>query len=296
MTSIQHVDSTPVSQKRPTKGVHEGKSIGAMAPAGKGGRSRGPGRPRTEESSNTNRLSILRCALRLTKKTTLQDLSILMVARSMKVAPGLIHYYIGGRDWLTSGVINLFYRDLLRFWPQEVGDWQADLIATAKTMYDHLMAYPGVCSYIASNHRFRIFQLVEFSDRDWGVEFLERFSGRVHAAGLPGVRSATYVHMLMNFIINCAHNTTDHIYPAQHSKIIEAKISLLDPQKYPNIFFGRETPARINGAGSLEEGCRLILLGMTNDLMANRDSLGAATTSDEIRDHPNKRLRKTSTG
>jgi AcrR family transcriptional regulator len=293
--SSQHVDSTPVSPKRRAKGIREEKSIGAMAPAGKSERSRGPGRPRAEDGSNTSRLSILRCALRLTKTTPLQDLSILMVARSMNVAPGLIHYYIGGRDWLTSGVVNLFYRDLLRIWPKEVGDWQADLIATAKTMYDHLVAYSGVCAYIASNHRFRIFQLAEFSDRDWGVEFLERFSGRVHAAGLPGARSATYVHILMNFVINCAHNTTDHIYPGQHNKMIEERIALLDPQKYPNIFFGQETPARINGAGALEEGCRLILLGMTNDLMTNKNSLGATTSLNESPARPNKRGRKTNT-
>jgi hypothetical protein len=96
----------------------------------------------------------------------------------------------------------------------------------------------------------------------------------------------------MNFIINCAHNTTDHIYPAQHSKIIEERTALLDPQKYPNIFFGRESPLRINGAGSLEEGCRLILLGMTNDLMANKDSLGAKNTLNAIPGRPRKRLSK----
>jgi hypothetical protein len=77
--------------------------------------------------------------------------------------------------------------------------------------------------------------------------------------------------------------------------MIEERIALLDPQKYPNIFFGQETPARINGAGALEEGCRLILLGMTNDLMTNKNSLGATTSLNESPARPNKRGRKTNT-
>jgi AcrR family transcriptional regulator len=270
----QNTDIAPLSQGKKSKGARR-KSIAAAEAPGAIAQGRGPGRPLAAEGRNISRLSILRAALRLTKTTPLQDLSILMVARSMKVAPGLIHYYIGGRDWLTSGVINLFYRDLLKIWPKETGDWQVDLLATARTMYDQFMTYPGVCAYIVSNNRFRIFQLTEFSDRDWGVEFLERFAGRVHAAGLPGSRSATYVHMLMNLVINVAHNTTDKIYPAEHSKMIEEKTAQLDPQKYPNIFYGRESPLRINGAGSLEEGCRFILLGMTTDLKESNASATA---------------------
>jgi hypothetical protein len=81
--------------------------------------------------------------------------------------------------------------------------------------------------------------------------------------------------MLMNLVINVAHNTTDKIYPAEHSKMIEEKTAQLDPQKYPNIFYGRESPLRINGAGSLEEGCRFILLGMTTDLKESNASATA---------------------
>src|SRR5689334_15383315 len=65
------------------------------------------GRPPASEKSGTNRQAILQAALKLAKTYPLQDLSIVTVARAMNVTPALIHYYIGGRDWLTSGIMNL---------------------------------------------------------------------------------------------------------------------------------------------------------------------------------------------
>jgi len=109
------------------------KSASALAAAP----ARGPGRPPAADGRSVSRASILRAALRLAKETPLQDLSILMVARSMKIAPGLVHYYLGGRDWLTSGVINLFYKELVKNWPAETGVWEDDLRAAAKLVYGH---------------------------------------------------------------------------------------------------------------------------------------------------------------
>lgn len=55
-----------------------------------------------KNAGTVTRISILRAALKLAVKTALQDLSIVTVAKSMGVTPALIHYYIGGREWLTS--------------------------------------------------------------------------------------------------------------------------------------------------------------------------------------------------
>ena len=237
---------------------------------------RGPGRPSAADSRSVSRASILRAALRLAKDTPLQDLSILMVARSMKIAPGLVHYYLGGRDWLTSGVINLFYKELVKNWPEQTGDWEDDFWIAAKLVYGHFANYGGVAAYVVSNSRFRIYQLTAFSDKDWGVEFLERFAARVHAAGLPGERSALYAHLLLEFIISTGHATAFHIHPSEHRKFLEEKTAQLDPQKFPNIFRDRFSPLTIDGSVAFNELCRLFLLGIKTDLAAVRELNGAA--------------------
>ncbi len=248
------------------------KTASAPAPP-----ARGPGRPSAADPRSVSRASILRVALRLAKETPLQDLSILMVARSMKIAPGLVHYYLGGRDWLTSGVINLFYKELVKNWPEQTGDWEDDLWAAAQLVYRHFANYGGVAAYVVSNSRFRIYQLTVFSDKDWGVEFLERFAARVHAAGLSAERSALYAHLLLEFIISTGHATARHIHPAEHRKFLEEKTAQLDPQKFPNIFLDRFSPLTIDGSVAFKELCRLFLLGIKTDLAAAQDLNGAAT-------------------
>ena len=247
------------------------KSASALAAAP----ARGPGRPPAADGRSVSRASILRAALRLAKETPLQDLSILMVARSMKIAPGLVHYYLGGRDWLTSGVINLFYKELVKNWPAETGVWEDDLRAAAKLVYGHFANYGGVAAYVVSNSRFRIYQLTAFSDKDWGVEFLERFAARVHACGLSAERSALYAHLLLEFIINTGHATARHIHPSEHRKFLEEKTAQLDPQKFPNIFRDRFSPLTIDGSVAFNELCRLFLLGIKTDLATAREPNGA---------------------
>jgi AcrR family transcriptional regulator len=235
---------------------------------------RRPGRPAAGDGRGISRLSILKEALRLCKTTPLQELSILTVARSLKIAPGLVHYYIGGRDHLTSGVINLFYHNLIKKWPKKTGEWEYDLRAAAQLMYESLSIYGGVAAYVVSNSRFRIYQLTDATEHEWGIEMLERFSGCVHAAGLPGEKSAVYAHLFLEFIFNAGHATARHIHPAEHRKYLDEKTAQLDPEKYPNIFFERYAPLKIDGAVAFAEGSRLFLLGIKTDLAEIRQAYG----------------------
>jgi AcrR family transcriptional regulator len=240
-------------EKPPTEKADETKS------------KRGPGRPQSGEARKISRNTILRTALKLATTVPLQDLSIVTVAKTMNVTSALIHYYIGGRDWLTSGVMNLFYKELLRKWPDETGDWKDDLVAAARLIYDHLARYGGVAAYAVSNSRFRVFQLTAFGDRDYGVETLDRFTGRVRASGLSAERTGIYANQLIEFIINTAHGTARHIFPSEHREFLEDKSAKLDPEKYPNIAFAEHGPLRIDGKLAFEEGISLYLLGMTTE-------------------------------
>ena len=117
------------------------------------GAGRRPGRPAANAKGGISRQSILQTALKLSKSVALQDLSIVVVARAMDVTPALIHYYIGGRDWLTSGIMNLFYKGLIRKCPEPTGDWEQDVASSAKLFFDHLEAYPGVSAYLVLDRK-----------------------------------------------------------------------------------------------------------------------------------------------
>lgn len=252
------------AQEDAVKKAKAGKSKVAASPP-KAKPTRGRGRPHAGEGNNISRHSILKTALRLAKTIPLQDLSIVTVAKAMEVTPALIHYYIGGRDWLTSGIMNLFYRDLLKKWPGEIGDWQVDLLSAARVIYEHFSIYGGIAAYAVSNSRFRVFQLTAFGDRDYGVETLERFTGRVRSAGLSGERTGVYAHLFMEFIISTGHGTSHHIFPGEHRKFLEEKTDKLDLEKYPNIFFARRAPFAMDGRVAFEEGSSLFLLGLARE-------------------------------
>src|ERR1700722_9318525 len=114
---------------------------------------RRPGRPPGSQGG-VSLVSILRTSYRLAKTVPLQELSIVFVAKTLGVTPALIHYYVGGRDWLTSGTMNLFYGDLLRKLPKNTGDWKRDIPKMAHGIYDHLVLYAGVAAYMVSQNRF----------------------------------------------------------------------------------------------------------------------------------------------
>jgi AcrR family transcriptional regulator len=227
---------------------------------------RRPGRPHAKNAGNVSRTTILRAAMKLAIKTPLQDISIVTVAKSMNVTPALIHYYIGGRDWLTSGVMNLFYKDLLRKWPEEKDDWRDDLEAAIHCMYEQFARYAGIAAYVVSNSRFRVFQLTAFGDRDYGVELLDRFTGLVRKTGLSAERTGIYASQMIDFVTQTGHSAALHLYPAEHRAFLDEKASKLDETRYPNISFARFAPMEIDGKLAIREGLDLFFLGIATEI------------------------------
>ena len=81
---------------------------------------RGRGRPKRKATRDAFRAgdlardSILERALDLTRTEPLSSISMVRLAKSLNVRAGTIHYHLGSRDALVSGVMNRFYRGLLR--------------------------------------------------------------------------------------------------------------------------------------------------------------------------------------
>src|ERR1700675_3323541 len=105
---------------------------------------RGPGRPTLRINGSMSKIDIVKCALELAKLEPLQSISIVRVAAELGVTPALIHYYVGGRDRLTSGVMNSFYSLLTTAIPLPTPDWRAELTTVFDTIYKTYIAYGGI--------------------------------------------------------------------------------------------------------------------------------------------------------
>ena len=226
---------------------------------------RGPGRPSAAEGNSVSRVSILQNAFEMSRTIPLQDLSIVLVAKRMGITPALIHYYIGGRDWLTSGVMNLFYKEMIEAWPKPTGRWEADIFEVALVIYGQYIKYAGIAAYSVSHNRFRTFQLLQDGEHDYGVEVLDRFTRCAMEAGLPADRTAIYGHMLFEFIISNANNAIRHRFPGEYPGFLQEQVEGLSATDYPGIHFTTHALDNFDASAAFNEGCRLILLGMQSE-------------------------------
>ena len=102
------------------------KVIPPKTPRRRGRPSKSLGSTGTANSVLT-REQILDKATQLAKTESLDDISMVGLARELNVAPALIHYYIGSREDLISGVANRYKKVLLeRARPLTLDEWQHD--------------------------------------------------------------------------------------------------------------------------------------------------------------------------
>jgi hypothetical protein len=232
------------------------------------------GRPSGAESALLDRATILSIAVQLTKSMPLTDISMIRVARELGVTPALIHYYMGGggRHAVTSGVMNFFYSELVKDWPQDLGsDWRHHLEVVAGAVYRGFIRYPGIAAYAVSHNRFRMIQSTSKSEVDYGIQFFERFTRAVMAIGFDAHSTITYSHLLIEFIISSAHATVRHLWPGEHKDFLNRKLSTLDPTQFPATHFVRESLINLNASEAFTIGLGLFLQA----LELNRASLGS---------------------
>ena len=265
MSQVGHAVNDKGRALAPRKSAKQSVAVEGHAPTAAKSRGRKPGRPSASEKRTVSRQSIILAGLRISKEVPLEDVSIVVVARAIDVTPALIHYYIGGRDWLTSGVMNLFYRNLYRKLPKPTGDWSADIVATARKFFEHIASYPGIAAYLVSHNQFRTFQLVAFGDKDYGVEVLEHLAGVVRQAGLSASRTGTYTHLIRDFVISTAHTMSHKLFPNEYRQFLEERAAKLDPQKHANMLFAKVSPLELDGNAAFEEGISLFMLGLERD-------------------------------
>ncbi|MDB5871613.1 MAG: TetR family transcriptional regulator [Ramlibacter sp.] len=236
---------------------------------------RGPGRPAGTSQGLFSRESIIATALNLARQVPLHELSIVRAAHELNVTPGLIHYYLKGRDALTSGVMNAFYRELVESWPELDGHWRRDLEAICMAVYNAHARYPGIAAYVLSHNKFRMVQAVQPGETDYGVLLFEKFTSAVRNMGFDAARTGVYAHLLNEFITGYAQATAAHRWPGEHARFLDSKLAELDRRQYPSAHFVSKTFSRLDGASAFETGLALFLNGL--DLERRRYRAAAAS-------------------
>ncbi|MFO1426518.1 MAG: TetR/AcrR family transcriptional regulator C-terminal domain-containing protein [Steroidobacteraceae bacterium] len=235
---------------------------------GRAPRGRRRGQRAITEHGQIDRRLIISCALDLAKSTPLAELSIVRVARELGVTPALIHYYLEGRDALTSGVMNAFYGGMLADWPAASGRWREDVEAVARHVYEAHVRYPGIAAYVISHNRFRMAQLVAEGEADHGIELFDRFVAPFRGLGFDAHRTAMWAHLVMEMVISNAYATVRHRWPGEHGEFLRRILGRLDPERFPNACFVREANVRLNAGEAFSLGLELMLEALQREFGA----------------------------
>ncbi len=220
------------------------------------------GRPPVSENGLLDRHLIISCALQMARSTPLQDLSIVRVARELGVTPALIHYYLNGRDALTSGVMNAFYCETLKDWPQPTGNWRDDVEAVVRRVYSAHVNYPGVAAYVVAHNRFRLKQILVEGEKDFGIQLFESFVAAVREATDDAYHTAMWSHLLIDFVVSMAFAAVRHRFPGEHGEHLDRIFAELPPKHFPAMAFVRKDYVRLNAGEAFAEALRLMLATM----------------------------------
>lgn len=225
------------------------------------------GRPPKVESPihaepTVSREAILQHAIQLTKTTPLDQISMVQLAKDFGVAPGLIHYYLGGRDNLVSGILNHYYRERMTKMPALTGDWRTDVRAIAYTSFDVATANPGVSVYVASHNRFRLFQQVAPDETDYGLAYFNHVTTAIMQGGFSAEQVALAYHLIAQFLVSSTMAESARQLPAHHQGFILKKLEALPAQSYPGAHYVRSAFASLASDTAFEAGLRILLDGI----------------------------------
>jgi AcrR family transcriptional regulator len=224
---------------------------------------RRPGRPAREQDAGPgiplSRALICEAALELSRRESLDAISMVRMAKEFSVTPALIHYYVGGRGRLTSGMMNLYYVRLLQALPAPSADWPADLRGFAATLHAFLVRYCGITDYILTHNRFRLVQEVDEDETDYGIRFFEYAAGIFERSGMEPARAALGLHLLLQFVLVSAHSKVRHQLPADHRAYLKKRLSQLDKEQYRGIDFILKDYLSLDAEAAFKIGLELML-------------------------------------
>jgi len=222
--------------------------------------------PRVESPINgeatLSRATIIERAIALARETSLEQISMVQLARDFGVAPGLIHYYLGGRDKLISGVLNNYYRERLARIPALTGDWRADIETIARVSLTFAVENPGVSTYVASHNRFRLFQDVDSGETDFGAVFFNHVATAFMQGGFSAEQVALAYHLLAQFLVASSRAEASKQLPVYHRDFIRGRLDAMPADRYPGARYVAEAFSGLNTELAFEAGLRILLDGI----------------------------------
>jgi AcrR family transcriptional regulator len=241
-------------------GVEEAGSEAApetAAPMRKRGR---PSRAERSESAPVlTREQIIDCAFTMARVEPLEDISVVGLARSLGVTATLIHYYVGSRDDLISGVANRYFRERFARLQPLVGDWKQDLWREACRSFELGVEYGGVLRYMMSHNRWRLFQQVSPGETDYGMLYLDRIAGIFRDGGFSASHAALGYHLLSQYVMSSAYAQVSRQLPAFHEKYIREHIDAVPVSQLPGAHYFADAFSTLDSETSFPEGLRLLI-------------------------------------
>ncbi|GAA5233115.1 TetR/AcrR family transcriptional regulator [Verticiella sediminum] len=244
------------------------------------------GRPPRVESpihseATVTRAAILERAIALSKQIPLDQISMVQLAKEFGVAPGLIHYYLGGRDQLISGVLNHYYAQRVGRIPALTGDWRTDVQELARASFAVGVENPGVSIYVASHNRHRLFQEVGPDEVDYGLVYFNHLTSAFKQGGFTPEQTALAYHLLAQFLVSSTMAEAARQLPAHHEGFILKKLESASANQYPGARYVRSAFAKLGSDTAFEAGLKILLDGF------------AAWLTPSAAAAPRKRARKT---
>jgi AcrR family transcriptional regulator len=223
------------------------------------------GRPSRQQAAdkggNTTitRERILDAATALAKTEPLGEISMVGLARELGVAPTLIHYYIGSRDDLISGVANRYFKERLSRLQALSGDWKKDLWREAHQSLAMGVEYGGVLRYMMSHNRFRLFQQVSEGETDHGMLYLDRIAGIFKRAGFKPQQAAMGYHLFSQYVMTSAYAQVSRQLPAFHAHYIQDHIASAPEGQMSGAHFFAEAFSTLDSDTVFPEGLKLLI-------------------------------------
>ena len=220
------------------------------------------------------REQILEKATELAKVEPLGEISMVGLARELGVTPALIHYYVGSRDDLISGVANRYFKARLDSVQPLTGRWDEDLFQEAMQTYRMGVQYGGVLRYMMSHNRFRLFQQVAEGEADYGVRYLDRLAGIFRSGGFTPQQAAVGYHLLSLYVMSSAYSEVSRQLPGFHAQYIRGQIEAHPPQELPHARFFLDDFSTLDSATAFPAGLRLLIDGFRGWLAAPETAPG----------------------
>lgn len=231
----------------------------ALPTARKRGR---PSRHDASESGGGNTITreqILDTATAMAKTEPLGDISMVGLARELGVAPTLIHYYIGSRDDLISGVANRYFKERFSRLQALTGNWKKDLTREAQQSYAIGVEYGGVLRYMMSHNRFRLFQQVSEGETDYGMLYLNRIASIFKSAGFKPKHAAMGYHLMSQYVMTSAYAQVSRQLPAFHEHYIQDHIHAAPEGELSGAHYFAEAFSTLDSDSVFPQGLKLLI-------------------------------------